>query len=84
MDLDLADGITKSVTVVIPEDTARFGDYWDLHTESGEPIPFPKQGDAILIAYFARRQGIKEGDTVSLSDEDGNRLNLRIIGLREN
>ncbi len=44
MDLDLADGKTKPVTVVIPEDTARFGDYWDLHTESGEPIPFPKQG----------------------------------------
>lgn len=84
MDLDLADGKTKSVTVVIPEDTARFGDYWDLHTESGEPIPFPKQGEAILTAEFARRQGIKEGDTVSLSDEDGNRLTLRIIGLSEN
>lgn len=44
MDLDLADGKTKSVTVVIPEDTARFGDYWDLHTESGEPHPLPKTG----------------------------------------
>lgn len=84
MDLDLADGKTKPVTVVIPEDTARFGNYWDLHTESGEPIPFPKQGEAILTAEFARRQGIKEGDTVSLSDEDGNRLTLRIIGLSEN
>ena len=84
MDLDLADGKTKPVTVVIPEDTARFGDYWDLHTESGEPIPFPKQREAILTAEFARRQGIKEGDTVSLSDEDGNRLTLRIIGLSEN
>ena len=84
MDLDLADGKTKPVTVVIPEDTARFGDYWDLYTESGEPIPFPKQGEAILTAEFARRQGIKEGDTVSLSDEDGNRLTLRIIGLSEN
>ena len=84
MDLDLADGKTKSVTVVIPEDTARFGDYWDLHTESGEPILFPKQGEAILTAEFARRQGIKEGDIVSLSDEDGNRLTLRIIGLSEN
>ena len=84
MDLDLADGKTKSVTVVIPEDTARFGDYWDLHTESGGPILFPKQGEAILTAEFARRQGIKEGDIVSLSDEDGNRLTLRIIGLSEN
>ena len=84
MDLDLADGKTKPVTVVIPEDTTRFGNYWDLHTESGEPIPFPKQGEAILTAEFARRQGIKEGDTVSLSDEDGNRLTLRIIGLSEN
>ena len=84
MDLDLADGKTKPVTVVIPEDTTRFGNYWDLHTESGEPIPFPKQGEAILTVEFARRQGIKEGDTVSLSDEDGNRLTLRIIGLSEN
>ncbi len=84
IDLDLADGKTKPVTVVIPEDTTRFGNYWDLHTESGEPIPFPKQGEAILTAEFARRQGIKEGDTVSLSDEDGNRLTLRIIGLSEN
>ncbi len=84
MDLDLADGKTKPVTVVIPEATTRFGNYWDLHTESGEPIPFPKQGEAILTVEFARRQGIKEGDTVSLSDEDGNRLTLRIIGLSEN
>ena len=59
-------------------------DYWDLHTEDGESIPFPEEGQAVVNAEFARRNGYELGDTISLSDEDGNELSLRIVGLSEN
>ena len=48
---------TKSLTVIVPEDASRFEDYWDLHTEDGESIPFPEEGQAVVNAEFARRNG---------------------------
>ena len=84
MDAQLPDGGTKSLTVIVPEDASRFEDYWDLHTEDGESIPFPEEGQAVVNAEFARRNGYELGDTISLSDEDGNELSLRIVGLSEN
>ena len=84
MDAQLPDGGTKSLTVIVPEDASRFEDYWDLHTEDGESIPFPEEGQAVVNAEFARRNGYALGDTISLSDEDGNELSLRIVGLSEN
>ena len=84
MDAQLPDGGIKSLTVIVPEDASRFEDYWDLHTEDGESIPFPEEGQAVVNAEFARRNGYELGDTISLSDEDGNELSLRIVGLSEN
>ena len=84
MDAQLPDGGTKSLTVIVPEDASRFEDYWDLHTEDGESIPFPEEGQAVVNAEFARRNGYELGDTISLSDEDGNELSLGIVGLSEN
>lgn len=84
MDVNFADGSRKSVTLVIPENTAQVADYWNLHTESGKPLAYPKEGEAILNSEFARRNGIELGDRITLTDEDGHELELRITGLNEN
>ncbi len=84
MDAQLPDGGTKSLTVVIPETTTRFDDYWNLHTEDQQPLEFPQEGEAILNAEFARRNGYTLGSSIHLTDEDGHELTLRITGLSEN
>lgn len=84
MDVSLADGTTKSVTLVIPEDVSRIDKYWDLHDQQGNPIDYPKEGEAVINREFARRNDIEVGQTIALTDEDGHELQLRVTALSEN
>lgn len=84
MDVQLEDGTTKSITLVMPENVSQISDYWNLHTEDGTPIAYPEEGQAVLNREFARRNGIEINDVISLSDEDGHELSLRVTGLSEN
>ena len=84
MEIQMEDGVNKSVTLVIPEDSGEFSDYWNLHTESGQPLEYPQEGQAILNAEFARRNGIEQGQRITLTDDDGHELKLRVVGLNEN
>ena len=63
---------------------SQISDYWNLHTEDGTPIAYPEEGQAVLNREFARRNGIEINDVISLSDEDGHELSLRVTGLSEN
>ena len=84
MDVSLADGGSKSITLVIPEDVSRIDDYWDLHDQDGNPIAYPQEGEAVLNREFARRNGIDIGQVLTLTDEDGHELQLRVTALSEN
>ena len=84
MDVQLEDGTTKSITLVMPENVSQISDYWNLHTEDGTSIAYPEEGQAVLNREFARRNGIEINDVISLSDEDGHELSLRVTGLSEN
>ena len=84
MDVSLADGTTKSVTLVIPEDVSRIDKYWDLHDQEGNPIDYPEDGEAVINREFARRNDIEIGQTITLTDEDGHELHLRVAALSEN
>lgn len=84
MDVQLEDGTTKSITLVMPENVSQISDYWNLHTEDGTPIAYPEEGQAVLNREFAHRNGIEINDVISLSDEDGHELSLRVTGLSEN
>lgn len=84
MDVTLENGTSKSVTIIIPEDLSEISDYWNLHTTAGEAIEYPEEGQAVLNYEFARRNGIEINDIISMSDEDGHELSLRVTGLNEN
>ena len=84
MDVELADGKEKSITLVIPQDTARIDDYWNLTDKEGNTIPYPKDGEAVINREFARRHGIALGDKITIHNEDGNELTLKVTGLNEN
>ena len=84
MDVSLTDGTVKSITVVVPENPTEIADYWNLHTEQKEAIPYPNEGEAVMSHEFARRNKINIGDSITLTDEDANELTVRVTALSEN
>ena len=83
VDLDFG-GRTKSVYMEIPENAEEIGVFLNLHTQSGEEISYPGEGEAVLTAKIAGNLGIKVGDEVTLRDNDMNSLTVTISALCEN
>lgn len=83
VDMDFA-GKTKSLYLVIPENTEEITDFISLHTEQGEVIPYPAKGEAVITAKAAENMGIRVGDEVALRDNDMNRIRVRVSALCEN
>lgn len=83
VDIDFG-GRTKSVYLDIPENADEIRTFLDLHTEAGEEIPYPAEGEAVLTAKIAENMGIKAGDEVVLRDSDMNQLTVKIVGICEN
>ena len=80
----LHDEKTQSVTLVVPQKPEEMGAYLDLHTESGESIPWPGEGETVLTAKLAEKSGLSVGDEAVLEDEDGNSLTVTVSGISEN
>ena len=83
VDLDFK-GKTKSLYMVIPENTEEMAGFLDLHTEKGEKIAYPGEGEAVITAKAAGSMGIRPGDEVLLRDNDMNGIRVKITGLCEN
>lgn len=83
VDLDFG-GRTKSVYLMVPEDVEEIDTFLNLHTQSGEPIPYPAEGGAVLTAKMAENMGIRVGDKVTLRDSDMNAFTVTISALCEN
>lgn len=83
MDLTGTQG-TLSAVVIIPETAEEIGKYIDLHTTEGEAIPWPKKGEAVINTKLADKCGVRIGDTVSLRNEDGEKLNVAVTAVCEN
>ena len=75
---------TKSVNVVIPKNPEEMGEYINLHTDDLIPIAWPEKGEAVLNRELAEKCGIKVGDTVSLRNDDGDKLKVTVVGLNRN
>lgn len=83
VDMDF-NGKTKSIYLIIPEDTDEMSYFLRLHTEGGEPISAPKEGEAIVSAKAAQNMGIRIGDQVVLRDPDMRQIRVKIAGICEN
>lgn len=83
VDLDFG-GKTKSVYLEVPEDADAMGTFLKLHTQAGEGIPYPAEGEAVLTAKLAETMGIRTGDSVILRDSDRKELTVTISALCEN
>ncbi len=82
-DLDF-NGKTKSVYLSIPQDTTQIAAFLNLHTVSGDRIPYPSKGEAVLTEKAADTLGIRPGDNVVLWDSDRNRISVKVAAVCEN
>lgn len=83
MDLTGEDA-AKSAIVVIPQEMEEIGQYLDLHTQAGDAVAWPKKGEAVVNEKLAENCGIRVGDMVSLRNEDGEKLRVKVSGLSQN
>jgi len=74
----------KSITLNAPEDYSDFGKYFDLHTESGETVSPPQEGEAVVSHSVSERYNVKKGDEIVLRNEDMKELHLKVTGVFEN
>lgn len=73
----------KSVYLVAG-DESRMPLYLDMHTRTGEKIPYPQEGEGVITRKLASEYGIKAGDTVTLRAEDMRSLTVRVTAVMEN
>lgn len=83
VDIDFG-GKTKSIYMEIPEDADEIGTFLNLHTQEGDAIPYPREGEAVVTAKLAENMGIEPGDQVVLRDNDMNSLTVSVSALCEN
>lgn len=79
----VTDKAVKTVCLVAgaPEQITQFV---NLHTESGEGIVYPGQGEAVISNRLAEDYGIKTGDRITLRDENQESVSFTVTAVQEN
>lgn len=77
-------GKIKSVYMAVPENEEEFTALVDLHISTGEKIPYPGRGEAVLSEKAAEILEIKVGDQITLRDSDMNSFDVKVSALCEN
>ncbi len=75
---------TKSVSLVVFERSEGFEKFINMHTQKGEQIPLPADGEAVLTYKMADRFGIELGDSITLRDEDYQKFTVKVSGIMQN
>ena len=83
VDMDFA-GKTKSITLFIPESPEETAYFLKLHTEQGEELSYPQEGEAIVTAKAAQSMGIQIGDEIVLRDADMRQIRVKVTNMCEN
>ncbi len=83
-DLLMEDGRVKSMSLIVPFDSANMDKYMHLRTMDGEKLSFPQTGEAVVSNSIAERYSAEVGDTITLRDEGMQELQLKVTGIFEN
>lgn len=82
MDIVTEQGV-KSIYLVAADPEA-LPEFVNLHTKSGDAIPYPGSGQAVLTRKLAEQYGVETGDTVTLQDENMQRITVTVSAVMEN
>lgn len=80
----LANGVTRSLTLIAPKSSEEFSRFMNLRTLDGEAIAFPKEGEAVITHKASEKLSLNIGDRITLRDLDGYDMELTISGIAEN
>ena len=83
VDLQTEDTV-KSITMVILSEEERADSFVNLHTAQNENIRYPGPGEAVISDKIAGKYGIKEGETITLSDDAMQKIKVKVTGICEN
>ena len=82
MDLVTDEGI-KSIYLVVGE-PERMPEFLNLHTETGESIPYPGTGEGVVSNKLAEDYHISVGDTITLRDDGMREITLIVTAIQKN
>ena len=82
MDLVTDEGI-KSIYLVVGE-PERMPEFLNLHTETGESIPYPGTGEGVVSNKLAEDYHISVGDTITLRDDGMREITLIVAAIQKN
>lgn len=75
---------TKSVNIIVSPEPDRLVEFWELHTGNGEPVAYPKAGEAVITDKLSENYKISVGDSITLYDDDRNGITVTVSGICEN
>ena len=77
-------GEAFSTYLMVPENSAGFPDFVDLHTrKGGTPVPFSETG-VVITEKMAERGGFNIGSQITLENADGDTGTFTVDGIAEN
>ncbi len=82
----VSDHKTKSINLLVPSGKGSFTDFFHLKKSGSPDTPLsePGKGQALICASLSERYDIREGDTLTLRNEDMETVNLKVSGIFEN
>lgn len=75
---------TKAVNLIAFEHIEYAGEYFGLQTPRGEALTYPNPGEIVISEKLSATYRIKEGDIVTLRDENRREMNFTVSGICEN
>ena len=76
--------LSRSVTLIIPENPERISNFIDLHENNESSISFPEEGEAILTNKTAEKLNVTVGDSILVENSDLDVMEVKVWAVSEN
>lgn len=80
----MANKVSKSMTILVPEEVAEFDHFMNLHTKDGEVVALPDENEILLSYKMAEDFKVTVGDEVDIQNEDLQGGTVVVSGIYEN
>jgi putative ABC transport system permease protein len=79
-----ANNKVKGVSILVPEDLTEVSSFMNLHTEEGETVAMPNDGEILMSYNMAESFKVEVGDELSLQNEELTGGTVVVSGIYEN
>lgn len=79
-----ANGITKEVTLMVPDDKDKFQEFNLLRNRINKRQIRMEEDEVVLTEKVSKQLNVKKGDTITFKDENEKQVNAKIAAISEN